>query len=119
MYNKNNNEQIAFFDIDDTLVSYDVIPGVQPVIIESSPVNSVLYPLEENIKKLKEHKLRGHFIYAHSQGGVRWCESVIIALKLENYVDQVSAKPIWYWDNADANSWMTRCFATKKENEIL
>lgn len=119
MYNKNYNENLCLYDVDGTLVTFDVIPGVQPVIIESSPINATVYPIQENISKLKESKLRGHFVRVHSAGGATWAEQVICALRLENYVDSIEAKPKWFCDDEPAENWMRRFYGEKKGKEIL
>lgn len=119
MYNKNYNENLVLYDVDETLVSFNPISGVQPVIIPADPTNAILYPIQENIEKLKQSKLRGHHVTVHSAGGVVWVENVIVALSLEKYVDVIQCKPKWFCDDEPAETWMRRFYGKKEEREIL
>jgi len=50
---------------------------------------------------------RGHAIVVWSGGGADWAEAVVKALKLEEFVDVVTAKPTYYIDDiAGAREWI-------------
>ena len=111
MYTKNNNEQIVLFDVDDTLISFQPVEGqagVEPIEIVNDGHKSYIYPITKVIEKLKEHKARNHYVRVHSKGGKEWAETVIKALHLENFVDNIETKPCWYYDDLPADEWMFR-----------
>lgn len=114
MYTKNNNHNIVLYDVDDTLVAIDPIEGVEPLVIENGPYKEVVYPIHQEIKRLKQAKMRGHYVRVHSQGGSDWAETVVKALELENYVDSIETKPKWYHDDLPADSWMSRFYEGPK-----
>ena len=93
---------ITCFDVDDTLISYggSSIGIVQGVFIQH------VDPIVENIEALKKHKKWGQHIVVWSRSGHKWAEAVVIALKLEKYVDQVMCKPLFYYDDIPVEKWM-------------
>lgn len=113
--NRNNNQQIVLIDVDDTLVTFQN-NGEKGYLIEMDGYSQKVYPINVHIDMLKQHKLRGHFVRVHSQGGVDWAEKVIKMLGLEEFVDSVETKPMWYIDDLPANEWMIRVYKYKLLN---
>lgn len=135
--------QPTFFDVDDTLVKWDraqysdidklhavaiTCPtSRQSKIIEQETGEEAklenakgtwteyLIPHRKHIEQLKLHKLRGHTIIVWSAGGWEWAEAVVRALKLEQYVDLVIEKPMWYYDDLTANEFMGKRIYCKDE----
>ena len=115
MYEKTFNENVCLYDVDQTLVTFKIIPGTQPIVIpRDDGNNAILYPIQENIEKLRESHLRGHYVRVHSAGGVKWAEEVVLALKIHNYVDSIETKPKWYCDDEPAEMWMRRFYGEKR-----
>lgn len=94
----------AYFDVDDTLVMWDLPEDIKinddrlVTVICRGHSNRVL-PNPYNINLLKKMKKRGHAIIIWSAGGSDWAESVIKALDLEDLVDVVATKPTYYIDD--------------------
>lgn len=99
------NERVIPCDIDDTLIMHDGAPDVQ---VYDALENRMLSfrKNEAMIRLLKEEKARGAHIIVWSRGGYRWAASVVEALGLEKYVDQIYTKPLVYFDDKDASEWM-------------
>jgi phosphoserine phosphatase len=74
-----------------------------------------LKPHKKHIEQLKLHKLRGHTIIVWSAGGWEWAEAVVRALKLEQYVDLVIEKPMWFYDDLMPNEFMGKRYYMKDE----
>jgi phosphoserine phosphatase len=98
-----NNDPIAYFDVDDTLIMWDYDDTKETVWINGYRFN----PHKVHIEQIKKHKMRGHTIIVYSAGGsTNWAEPVIKALKLEDYVDVVMPKANWAYDDLPANEFM-------------
>lgn len=108
MISINPNPIIILCDIDDTLVSFHPIEGCDPIKLNYGPLSYNIYPILKNIEILKQMKMRGIYVRAHSQGGFKWAEAALSALGLLDFVDSVECKPKWYLDDLDANKWMSR-----------
>lgn len=107
-----NKVQPTFVDIDGTLIihldpkyhdlSFSVKVedplGISPIYVEAH---------HTMIRLLKEEHQRGACIKVWSRGGWEWAQNVIIALKLENYVDEVMDKPMVYFDDVPIEQWLT------------
>lgn len=99
----------VYFDVDNTLVLW---PDFSPEIFQkhkgilrfSSGVFCV--PNVANINALKEHAARGHKIIIWSAGGAAWGAQIIKLLDLEDLVDLVLAKPMWFYDDKPAHEFL-------------
>jgi hypothetical protein len=93
----------AFFDVDDTLVMWDIPEGIEInddrlVSINCKGIEDRLFPNKHNIELLKKFSARGHSVVVWSGGGADWAEAVVDALGLNQYVDAVmntSHNTIW------------------------
>ncbi len=93
------SDKVAFFDVDDTLVSRTVIPSVDPIGIGGY----LWYPIREHIEHIKQYAARpGQKVIVWSAGGWEWAETVVQALGLRSYVDYIMSKPAWYYDDMKA-----------------
>lgn len=100
-------DNIAFFDVDDTLIIYEYSPdriaeAVQ-VGLENSDFLVQVVPHKEHIQTLKMHKTWGNTVVVWSRSGHRWAKTVVKALGLEEYVDLVISKPLYYYDDKNAH----------------
>lgn len=127
------SDKSAFFDCDDTLVLWSPTPeekekyGIDiycpgsTVLDKDGNVNigpgwiERLVPHFAHIEQIKKHKARLHFITVWSAGGWEWAEAVVKALKLENYVDLVIAKPAWAYDDVSPETYMPKSQYMKNE----
>lgn len=101
--------KIAYFDVDETLISWDRcdsddIDSVEIVSKDGETFHKRM--INENITKLIELKLVGHTIIVWSAGGGEWAARVVKALDIENYVDVCLTKPDYYYDDKDVTEWM-------------
>lgn len=103
-------EPIVFYDVDDTLVSWDHYGTFKEGMIEFTAPESGhpmwLEPIPEHIKAMKNHKLRGHTVVVWSAGGADWAEEVVKKLGLQPYVDVIMSKPNWFYDDIPASEFM-------------
>lgn len=101
---------IAFFDVDDTLVSWKYFNEFKEGMIEFiDPYDDAtlyLEPIKETIEQLKTHKLRHHKVVVWSAGGAEWAEEVAIKLGIDCYVDLYLSKPSWFYDDLPASEFM-------------
>lgn len=110
MYKKFDDKDTIYFDVDDTLVIWQVNPPEdfmdRIVMIADATGPVAVQPHTKHIKLLKEHKKNGDIIVVWSQGGSDWAEAVVKGLKLEEYVDLIIAKPALYYDDLPPEQWM-------------
>lgn len=107
------NKQIAYFDVDDTLVMWDLnnfqrkkAQGRDIVKIIHNGIGYELGVHREHIKKMVEHKTRGHIVCVWSAGGSEWAHNVVRALHLTDLVDIVISKPDWFYDDLPSEGFM-------------
>lgn len=104
---------VAFFDVDDTLVMWDT------TLINKEPERAMLFqnpddatnfwsliPNYKTIRALKAHKESGGVVVVWSQGGWDWCKEVVGTLELTDYVDLIISKPKVIYDDIPASSFM-------------
>ena len=89
----------VFFDVDDTLVMWDEKVKGATVCINCDGHLSHMVINKGNLEELKRHGSRGIDVIVWSQGGVQSAQSVVRALKLENYVAGIMTKPFCYYDD--------------------
>ena len=92
------------FDVDDTLLMWDLPEGVKPdderiVTVKCRGFSERLIPNHHNVDLLKKMASRGHAIIVWSAGGSDWAEAAVKALKIEKYVSVVSGKLTYYIDD--------------------
>lgn len=97
------NNKTAYFDVDDTLLMWNIPEGTpENELVGVSYVPEFIeygLPNKHNIDLLKKMKRRGHSVVVWSAGGSDWAEAVVQALRLEKYVDAVMPKPDYYIDD--------------------
>lgn len=103
-----DSDKTAWFDVDDTLVKWNTVETENLVEITCDGFTRKYEIIWGNVKALKAHRTRGHKIVVWSAGGYKWAEAVVKALKLEKYVDLVSCKPSWIYDDLDSSAWMPK-----------
>jgi FMN phosphatase YigB (HAD superfamily) len=105
-----DNENVVCFDVDDTLVMWDVPSGRERecILFDNFGFAEWLLPHYAHIKLLKQFKVRGQRVIVWSQGGPKWAAEVVKRLGLENWVDRVMSKPKWIVDDLPASAWTKR-----------
>lgn len=98
------NEQITWIDVDDTLVT----SHQGELLVDYYGEKRKVKPHKEHISFLKSLKERGSYIIVHSNNGHQWAETIVKALHLEKYVDQVMSKPSKVIDDAPAQNWIPK-----------
>lgn len=101
-----DNEMVAAFDIDDTLLMWfhpDAQTRGQHFKDPHDDTEHLLVPHEKHIKLLKDFKARGYTIIVWSGGGYAWAETVVKTLGLEDHVDIVMTKIMKYVDDLEAH----------------
>ena len=100
---KIENNNVAYFDVDDTLIHWkwnaDRDHEKIYIGIEGSLLQGEVVPHHVHIERLKQHKIVGNAVIVWSRSGWDWANAVVKALKLEDYVDAVMAKPFYYYDD--------------------
>lgn len=107
-----NNESVIFFDVDDTLVMWDISAShtsYLDIVIVIDPYDGKPLSLgihKPHVKLLINQAKRGSKVVVWSQGGFQWAEAVVKALQLEEYVDIVMSKPKTYVDDLPVEAWL-------------
>jgi len=102
MYKYIDCHQPTYFNVDDTLVMWNV-----PLTKGAINVNgSQVMPNQGNIDALKRHSMRGHTIIVWSAGGSQWAKAVVDALGLQDHVNAIMEKPMWYYDDKQSSHFM-------------
>ena len=96
------NDNVAYFDVDETLLIYDfpqekMNEAIQ-VSIEGGPSVYVV-PHRVHVEQVRRHKAWGNGVVVWSRSGWQWAKAAVIALGLDKYVDAVAAKPFYYYDD--------------------
>lgn len=105
------NENVAPFDVDDTLVMHgQKCKSTKEFVEVKDPIENRYISLRKNlgmIRLLKEEKARGAYVVVWSKGGYQWALNVLIALNLLDYVDLILTKPRAYYDDKNVSEWLT------------
>jgi len=102
----------AFFDVDDTLVMWNLPEDIEInddrlVNVKCNGMSDRLFPNQHNIDLLIKFADRGHNVVVWSAGGSDWAEAVVHALGLNRYVKAVMNKPQYYIDDvANPKEWI-------------
>lgn len=108
------SEYIAAFDVDCTIIkpysecSQEEKDKFPSLLIVTAWGEDRFVELTHITDRIKRHHMQGHHVRIWSAGGVDWAETVVKALHLESYIDEVQTKVRWYYDDLDANEWMKR-----------
>lgn len=100
------NEQVIYFDVDDTLVLHDLekysdLPTVTFVDPVCGTTRTLAYH-PAHVRVLTERLARGAHVKVMSAGGFAWAEAVVTALGLSHYSDEqleCSTKPSAMFDD--------------------
>lgn len=99
----------AYFDVDGTLILYDVDEGNITHAFEIEELNgnvTRVVPHRKHIATLLAHKAKGFPVVVWSQQGSEWCSRVVKALGLTELVDVCMAKPYFYCDDLHVDYFM-------------
>ncbi len=95
-------------DVDDTLVLWDISEYPETARIEVKGANGMveLVPHQKNINTLIKFWKLGYTVNVWSASGWGWALSVVAALELSPFVNQVGCKPLYYFDDKPCEKWM-------------
>ena len=107
---KLESNNVAFFDVDDTLIHWTYHPEREGEAINIGVGESLLQgrvvPHRVHIERLKRYKIIGNTVVVWSRSGWDWANAVVKTLQLEDYVDIVMSKPKVYYDDKMPNDFM-------------
>lgn len=99
----NKNPRIWEFDVDDTIVLWDQskYPDRAPIEIPSARKGhtALVIPHRKTVNLLVKLSKVGWYIRVHTGSGYKWGVKVIRALGLQDFVDEVSSKPLGRTDD--------------------
>lgn len=98
-----DNNNVAFFDVDDTLIHWKWDESrndeVMEIAISENHYSAFVVPHKVHIERLRRHKVIGNAVVVWSRSGAQWAQAVVKALDLEGYVDLCISKPFYYYDD--------------------
>ena len=107
---KTIKSEIPFFsDVDETLVLWGKVRKGQKAVSITNPETGEQHYLRvhgPHIKILKSRHARGAYVIVWSAAGYAWAEAVVKALKLNDYVDLIMSKPMFYMDDKHPDEFM-------------
>lgn len=107
MYHILDSTKLIACDVDNTLL-FSLREYPHEVTHEVVKINGRKFWVHNpHIEMLKDFKARGHSIMVWSAGGAEWAELAVKALKLEEIVDFVCAKPDWIIDDKPASEFLS------------
>lgn len=110
----NKNENISYFDIDDTLAMWDADPKIGQVLtLDFYGIQKEVRVNRSHVEFLKSLKARGHYIIVHSGNGWKWAETVVKAFELNDYVDEVQTKGCKFIDDQSPEKWANRVYVSE------
>lgn len=98
----NSAPRIWEFDVDDTLIIWDISahPETERITVKMEFREAALVvPHVKNVNLLKKLAKIGWYVRVHSGSGVDWAWEVVKALQLQDYVDEVCSKPLGRTDD--------------------
>lgn len=95
-----------FFDVDDTLVLWDMEDDPDAIEFRCYGQTHRLVPHKKHIEILKRHKEDGYKIIVWSAGGEAWARTIVDTLDLGDYVDYTISKPDWFYDDSPPRYFM-------------
>lgn len=114
MYLSLEEDNVAYFDVDDTLIfaEDDISSLTREDLLEMATISmpngfdTKVRVHSKQVERLKMHKKWGNGVIVWSKSGYRWAEAVVRALNLEEYVDVVLSKPTYYYDDKKCEQFM-------------
>ena len=97
-YIKMPDKRVAYIDVDETLVTWDV-GGDQSLLLKGPDAQYFVSPMMLNIALIRELRTVGWQIVVWSQGGADHAERVVKLLEIEDLVDLIVSKPTIYVDD--------------------
>ena len=99
---------VAYFDIDDTLVRWRVNKKEEVIKFVCRGKELCGNPIRANLDELIVQSLKGSSIIVWSRGGSDWGKAVVEGLGIEKYVDVITTKPTQLYDDLDSSHWLPK-----------
>lgn len=117
------NENVVFFDIDDTLILYpkdgeDIVDPDYKVFIDFTGNKFLAKPALNHIKLIKYYYRRGFYCIVWSGNGYKHARNILQQLKILKYVDQIMTKPARYVDDVECSQWMGKRIYLEKGEKL-
>lgn len=130
MYHKVEAGQIAYFDVDHTLIIWEMDPkeysplkgsddyGIEKLLNKQPESLKIAFdgkefsirPIWTHVSQLVQQSLKGVKIVVWSAGGVDWAEAIVNRLGLNDFVDVVITKPHFFYDDSNPEGFMGKHF---------
>lgn len=130
MYHKLKEGRVAYFDVDHTLVIWELegedllskdnsdLTGIVRLLKDRPEKLNILHngcsftirPIWTHVLQLVQQKIKGVNMVVWSASGADWAEAVVKRLGLEDYVDVILTKPDFYYDDSNPEGFMGRHF---------
>jgi phosphoserine phosphatase len=115
-----DNDNVVCFDVDDTLVMWNVPRDAEDlVVVDNFGTLETLVPNRKHIELMRQFKARGFTVVVWTQGGASWAKNVIDALKISDMVDLVMRKPTWVVDDLSPTAWLSRIYMEEKDGKAI
>ena len=108
---KTNPEMVLASDVDDTLIFENFSTTTMPheLVHFNHPYDGRVVSRKihkKHIQFLKDSFHRGYYIVVWSGNGKAWCDAVVEALGIKDYVHNTMTKPIKILDDLPCEKWM-------------
>lgn len=105
--------QSLFFDVDDTIIFWPKHPNTfendkDAIIFNYNNHNFYLKPNFKMIEEIKQKFKDGYEIIIWSYGSKEWAHEVIEKLNLTGYIDYITSKPDYYYDDLDVKVFLKK-----------
>ncbi len=102
------NNKLVVVDIDETIALHNLsdFDPCEYVAIPYIRGDFQVVPHTKNIKLLRKFYKLGYQVIFWSRTGADWAESVCKVLKLEDIAAAYLTKPMYYFDDKNAESWI-------------
>lgn len=98
---KFENDKSLFVDVDDTLIIYDPPEHLrsQAIIMDNGGFKQEVLIHKKHVELIRRFKFLGYKVVVWSKTGAFWAEKIVKELGLENDVDMVMSKPLYFVDD--------------------
>lgn len=99
---KNRNEFRVVVDVDNTLIIHgfnSLTPNTTLIVNPNDGAKHYVKIHQRHVELIRQYRARGMYVTVWSNNGVDWAEAVVKAINLEDYVHEVSTKPIKHLDD--------------------
>lgn len=102
------NQKVIMVDCDETLILWSIAnaPKEKLITLSINELSAAVLPHQKNINLFIKLAKMNYSMCVWSRTGFDWAEAIVKALNLEQYTTLCLSKPLFYLDDAPAESWM-------------